>query len=319
MITAMPQIDFDTKAFRDALGQFATGVTIVTTLDPDGNKAGLTVNSFNSASLNPPLVLWSLAKTARAMAAFDWNDYFNVHVLTSEQTGLSNQFASPLPDRFAGVELEQGITEIPLLVGCAARFQCKKVYSYEGGDHVIFVGEVLAFDRLELEPLLFHSGHYAMAKPQGPDTTYTQGFLLHLFDRCYWHLNVPFQQESEKSGLSLFESKVLAFLSGFESIQLDVLRSMEVMLDEPFDAVLDRLDEKGLVDIVSDNDVRSVRLTGEASQRIAPILAAGRAAEEIAFEDFSLEDRITFKKLLVKIALKTNPELPNPPAVDPDG
>jgi len=145
----MSKTDFDAKGFRQALGSFATGVTIITTRAPDGEPLGLTVNSFNSVSLDPPMVLWSMAETALSLPIFRDAEYWAVHVLSSAQEDLSTRFAMRSEDKFAGLDLEEGIGGIPMLTNCTARFQCKTAFQYEGGDHVIFVGEVQAYDQEE--------------------------------------------------------------------------------------------------------------------------------------------------------------------------
>ena len=150
---------FDPKTFRNALGQFATGVTIVTTRDASGNPVGVTANSFNSVSLDPPLVLWSLARTARSMAAFEQAGQFAVHILASDQDHLSNLFASRVEDKFAGLDV--GSEGPPRIEGCSARLVCETRHMYEGGDHVIMVGQVMDYESEGKPPLLFHSGGYA--------------------------------------------------------------------------------------------------------------------------------------------------------------
>ena len=115
----------DPNLFRNALGQFATGVTIVTTKDAGGNPVGVTASSFNSVSLDPPLVLWSLAKTAHSMPAYENSGGFNVHVLASHQSDLSNQFARPSDDKFDGVAWKNCDQDFPVLPEYAALFRCK--------------------------------------------------------------------------------------------------------------------------------------------------------------------------------------------------
>ena len=155
------QSQTDPKAFRSALGQFATGVTVVTTLDSQGNKIGMTANSFSSVSLEPMLVLWSIARTSNAFDDFINADRFAIHVLNSEQQAVSNQFASKCEDRFCNVAHGEGIGGVPLLKDYSAVFQCQTEHQYDGGDHVIIVGRVLEFDNRGLPPLIFHAGRYA--------------------------------------------------------------------------------------------------------------------------------------------------------------
>ncbi|WP_419757928.1 flavin reductase [Acidisoma sp.] len=151
-----------TRQFRNALGSFATGVTIITTRSPEGADIGVTANSFNSVSLDPPMVLWSLAKTSTSFDAFMKAENFAVHILAMDQEGLSGRFARSSPDKFAGLTVERGPGSIPLLSGCAARFLCRTAYRHEGGDHIILVGEVDEFDHDGHAPLAFHGGRYGM-------------------------------------------------------------------------------------------------------------------------------------------------------------
>lgn len=150
----------DPRSLRDAFGSFATGVTIVTTCNAEGEDIGRTANSFSSVSLDPPLVLRSLAKTSIGQEGSHRAQHFAVHVLGEVQEPLSGLFAGEAADRFDGLSLTRGADGIPLIEGCAARFECRTVHRYDGGDHVIFVGEVLTVERVPRRPLLFHAGHY---------------------------------------------------------------------------------------------------------------------------------------------------------------
>ena len=152
---------FSPPEFRAALGMFATGVTIVTTRTPQGHLIGLTANSFNSVSLDPPLVLWSLARQAGSMNAFSTGSHYAINILAAGQQDLAKRFAGKDLDRFAGVEFEEGTGGAPLLVGAAATFECFNRSRYEEGDHVIFVGEVeRCAHRPGASPLLFHGGRF---------------------------------------------------------------------------------------------------------------------------------------------------------------
>ncbi len=141
----------DPRAFRDAAGQFSTGVTIVTTLDGDGSPVGLTANSFTSVSLDPPMVLFCLGKSSDTVPAFDAGHGFVVHVLSAHQRGLSNMFASKGVDRFEGTDWSPGINGLPVISGALSTFQCELAHRYDGGDHVIFVGEVQAMSVGDVE------------------------------------------------------------------------------------------------------------------------------------------------------------------------
>lgn len=154
---------FDRRDFRRALGQFATGVTVVTARASDGRKIGVTVNSFSSVSLNPPLILWSLARQAPSFSDFTNCTHFAVNVLEVKQHHLSRQFSTPLPDKFAGVDFAEGKAGVPIVSGAIAQFVCRKVKLYDGGDHVILLGEVEEYKYNDGEPLVFHSGRYRIA------------------------------------------------------------------------------------------------------------------------------------------------------------
>src|SRR5271155_4059339 len=210
--------------FRAALGAFATGVTIVTTHDRAGTDVGLTANSFNSVSLDPPMVLWSLARNSLSLPAFLECSHFGVHVLASNQQGLADIFATRGANKFSGLHLERGPDNIPLLAGCSARFQCKSAYQYQGGDHVIFVGEVVTFDQSELTPLVFHSGRYAIATAK-PDleaspwyakedsaSSFSQDFLIFMLGRAHYQLFLRLRRELEQHGLAEDEWFVLSIL-----------------------------------------------------------------------------------------------------------
>ncbi len=151
---------FDRRDFRKALGQFSTGVTVITTRAMDGRRVGMTANSFSSVSLDPPLVLWSLARQAPSLADFTGASHFAINVLAANQHHLSRQFSTPQADKFGGVDCCEGTAGVPLLNGTIARFVCRNVRQYDGGDHLIFIGEVERYDRFDGEPLVFHSGYY---------------------------------------------------------------------------------------------------------------------------------------------------------------
>ncbi|WP_153146948.1 flavin reductase family protein [Dechloromonas sp. H13] len=157
----MSQIQDDSRALRNAYGRFATGVTIVTAIDPEGQPIGLTVNSFSAVSLNPPLVLWCLDNGSHNLEAFRHASHHAINVLAADQTDLSNRFATWPVDRFAGLPWQPGIGGAPLLPGCCASFEVVNEASHLGGDHTIFVGRVERFgETAGLAPLIFHTGQY---------------------------------------------------------------------------------------------------------------------------------------------------------------
>ncbi|MBW0168929.1 MAG: flavin reductase family protein [Hydrogenophaga sp.] len=152
---------FDSRDLRQALSAFGTGVTVVTTLDADARPVGVTANSFNSVSLEPPIVLWSLRKASPSLPAFDTCGRFVIHVLTLDQMPLSQRFASPVPEKFRGVAHAPGGHGLPVLEGCAAVFECQTEQRHEVGDHILYLGRVQAYQHRPSAGLLFCQGRYA--------------------------------------------------------------------------------------------------------------------------------------------------------------
>jgi flavin reductase (DIM6/NTAB) family NADH-FMN oxidoreductase RutF len=150
----------DPRDFRNALGTYATGVTIITAAAPDGKPYGLTCNSFASVSLNPPLVLWSLVVYSSSLTIFQNASHFTVNVLGASQQALANKFAKSSDDKFTGVDWAPGLGNAPVLTESVANFQCRSVNRYYGGDHVIFLGAVEAYTYNAKEPLLFARGAF---------------------------------------------------------------------------------------------------------------------------------------------------------------
>lgn len=225
-----PPMSLDAQAFRVALGAFATGVTIVTTCH-EGVDVGLTANSFNSVSLNPPMVLWSLGKTSRSLAVFAGASHFAVHILSLDQEPLSGRFATRGADKFRGLDCGRGRGDVPLLEGCVARFQCRKIFEYEGGDHIIFVGEVLAFDHVDKPPLLFHGGKYAATAPHAGDVVAKQierseESLGHLITRAYFALRAPALRFAEERGITWNERHLLGALLDEDGRTIDQVNEM---------------------------------------------------------------------------------------------
>lgn len=159
--------DFDSRQLRNTLGAFATGVTVITTLDSDGTPRAMTANSFSSVSLDPPLVLWSIGKSAMAFNAFTCCQHFVVHVLKQEQQALSARVASREARTFDDLSMEHGIGNVPMFSDFLARIQCELHECLPGGDHIIVIGKVLDIELREGDPLLFYSGQYReLAKGQ---------------------------------------------------------------------------------------------------------------------------------------------------------
>lgn len=161
-----PPPKLDPRELRNHLGCFPTGVTIITALGARGQMLGITANSFNSVSLDPPLVLFSLDRRAYSIWDFLSTGHFAINVLAEEQAELSTRFARSMTDKWSGVEWATWDHGCPILMGCHANFECSIAYTYSGGDHVIFVGRVerMACDP-EKAPLLYYRGGYRRLQP----------------------------------------------------------------------------------------------------------------------------------------------------------
>ena len=151
----------DAREFRDAMGCFATGITVVTARSKEGENVGCTANSFSSVSLDPPLVLWAIAKNANSYDAFIEAENFAIHVLHSGQEDMSRLFATKDVDKFSEIKWTEGQGGTPLLNEYSVRFECTTEDIYEGGDHMIIVGRVFNMDNPDAEPLGFYQGKYA--------------------------------------------------------------------------------------------------------------------------------------------------------------
>ena len=148
------------RALRQALGRFATGVTVITTRAKAGKLEGMTANSFSSVSLDPPLVLWSLRRQASSLPSFLEAGCFAVNILSAEQGALSRHFATPMADKFEGLAWEAGHGGCPMLPGSLASFECDTHEVVEAGDHVILIGRIRRVTHRDGTPLVFHGGQY---------------------------------------------------------------------------------------------------------------------------------------------------------------
>ena len=160
---------FSAREFRDVLAEFATGVTVIATREPDPAAplpyAGFTANSFNSVSLEPPLVVWSLAKEAGTLGAFERCERYAISVLAQDQVAIARRFSRPHADRFADVPFTLGWAQAPLIEGAVAWFECRHHARHDAGDHVLFIGEVVRCGRRHGPGLVFHHGRFRAATP----------------------------------------------------------------------------------------------------------------------------------------------------------
>jgi 3-hydroxy-9,10-secoandrosta-1,3,5(10)-triene-9,17-dione monooxygenase reductase component len=283
---------FEAGEFRKALGSFTTGVTVVTTRGTENNDIGLTANSFNSVSIEPPMILWSLGKNALSMPQFRAAQYFAVHILSEDQEAISGQFAKRGVDKFAGVEIERGPNDVPLLKHCAARFVCKTAHQYEGGDHIIFVGEVIEFTHWERLPLLFHGGQYSQllktsaavsGKRSGELMEESLGYLLRVASR---QMLRPLKLALEAQGLTFAQYYFLAALAkyghGSKERFLDLLAKGETVCTH---AEVDALLQRGL----AANNADVWQLTDAGTQLHVELVSIYKASESTVLEGLDFE------------------------------
>lgn len=316
----MTNNNFDSKAFRTALGTFTTGVTIITTTAQDGTPVGITANSFNSVSLDPPLVLWSLAKNANSLPVFNESKYWNVHVLSVEQEGLSGRFASRGEDKFAGIELDDGLTNAPLLPSCTARFQCRTAFVHDGGDHIIFIGEVLSFDQSDLPPLVFQSGQYALAalKPREevrltrseppPECSYTEDLLGYLLGRAHFQMINRLQSLLSDQGLDQPQFFILSVLCIRDGLTLEGINEYIAYTG----STVDQADMEVLIQgghVVIENG--RYRMTADGREASLHQIAQAKAVEQDVVEALGLGDAMALKLLLKRVIEGTDPGLPD--------
>jgi len=161
----MDSVSIDPMKFRRALGNFATGVTIMTAQNEQGEKVGVTANSFNSVSLDPALILWSIDKNSSSFSVFEQATHFAVNVLSGSQIELSNKFARRNVDKYEGTLHREGAGKAPILEHCSAVFECERHQIIEGGDHWIIIGKVVNFHDEGRSPLVYHQGAYSGVTP----------------------------------------------------------------------------------------------------------------------------------------------------------
>ncbi|MFZ4603645.1 MAG: flavin reductase [Caulobacterales bacterium] len=304
--------DFDPREFRNALGAFATGVTVVTTSNAEGEPFGVTASSFNSVSLDPPLVLWSLGRSSKSFPAFVETDHFAVHVLADHQQDLSNAFAKSGHDKFAGVAWRPGVLSSPVLPDCAARFECRTLHQYEGGDHIIFVGEVVHFERLDAAPLVFHGGRYADARPR-PSEGYASGvdpgslrftddFVLYLLALAHFQSNAPARRRLADIGLSQGDYFALTAIALGVRVTLDQLQArLEHTGAPPTLESIAGLVAQGYIERDGDGFVMTLR----GRDVVIDSLSQSKAAEQNLLASFSVGEIAELKRLLKKLIAST--------------
>lgn len=295
-------------AFRHALSQFPTGVTVVTAMH-DGHPIGMTANSFSSVSLQPPLVLWSVAASALSHDAFAGAGAFAIHFLGADYHHLATRFAGRGVAKFEGVAQETGVTGAPLITDLAPILECRSWARYPGGDHTILVGEVVRIVERTHEPLLFHSGQLrSIARARltqrpatVPDASFAGNYLAYLLARASFIVSGEFHATLPQWKLSVPEWRVLACLMDGEGLTVGKLAAMALMKQPRLTKVLDRMERDGLVSRRTPPDDRrrvTIHLTTAGRARVKPVLRAAKTHETELLGQLSGDERETIKAAL---------------------
>jgi len=314
----------DVREFRNALGQFATGVTIVTTFDAAARPTGVTASSFNSVSLDPPLVLWSLAKSAQSLSAFQGAGVFAVHVLGHDQQTLSNRFARSGEDKFTDVDYRLSPEGLPLFDDCAARFLCRTAYQYEGGDHVILVGEVFDFQTTDRAPLVFHGGRYKEARQTTEvasrdacvdidAATFSEDFLSYLLARAHFQMAFPVAERRRSRDLGETEFLCLSLLSLTPGLSLEELRRrLEHTGRVPGAATIEAMQARGLLATRHGPDGATGYVNSpEGREMLIELLATSRLMDERVSAAFSATELAELRGYLRRLIDCSNPGVPS--------
>ncbi len=305
--------------FRAALGSFVTGVTIVTASDGTGHDVGVTANSFNSVSLDPPMVLWSLARKSASLPVFAAASHFAVHILAADQEALSNRFAKPAPDKFAGLEIARGAGGAPLLTGSAAQFQCRTAFQHEGADHVIFVGEVERFERSGRPPLAFHGGRYAVAARKAaslsaaPATlepgTFGEDFLGYLLGRAHFQVYGRLRPILERMTLSSRDHFALSALGILGQASSGSVAAAIGYTGQDFGpAEVGSLLERGLI---RRDDAGQMTLSEAGLAAFVELTAAAMAIQDDIGNVLDEAEMAMLRHLLKRVIAATDPGVPD--------
>lgn len=299
------------RAFRQSLGQFATGVAIVTA-HAKGQSVGVTVNSFSSVSLDPPLVLWSIAKTSQSYTIFSVAQHFVVHVLTADQMELASRFARSGPEKFTGIESAAGPGGAPLLDDCAAVFECATEVRHEAGDHTILVGRVQSYRHQDKPLLLFAKGRYGLgiehpdlptqseAKPEasGPGGSEKPEMMIGLLRNAMLHYSSAFQRDREETGLTIDQGRVLLALERQPHIDIDTIARRCFLSFEETQLTLRTLVRLGYAALHPDE---TAILLPPGAERLEGLRKRAFAFEAQQFAEFPAHEVSIVKRFLKRI------------------
>lgn len=312
---------FNERAYRDALGNFATGVTVVTARDSEGFHVGVTANSFNSVSLEPPLVLWSLDRRARSLASYLQAEYFVINVLAADQVALSRRFARRTEGgKFDAVAFTEARGGAPVLKGCAAHFLCRMSFTHDGGDHLIFVGEVLEYKDHGRPALMFYRGKYAVpdqtpeperkpGKPL-PSTGFVDDYLDYLLSHAAAWFQAQFDAVLQRARVSRDEWRVLCTLGDHGAgLTVNDINAVTMWRPVRIGRMVSQMERKGWLKRSKGRDKRTekYRLTRRGHDALVPLLVAAKAHEADALSHFPDAGGRQLKEMLKALMQATRP------------
>lgn len=304
------QSQFDQRALRQCLGQFGTGVTVITT-QVGAKRYGVTANSFAAVSLDPPLVLWSIKRTSRSFEAFQAASHFAINILGSNQIDISQSFSSQEDDKFAGVDCAAGKTGMPMVAGSIGTLECQVEARHEGGDHIIIVGRVLHFERHPGDALLFSQGRYAVAmehpklktpadlaaQAKGGKKDEVTSFWRLMF-LAQHRMSRRFDKHREQEGFNAAETRVLMSIFDNPGCTIEGLVERSFLTRLVADDAIAGLDERGY--IARDGD-GTFRLTPAGIARREVMAARWQAFEEDELKGIPGEDISRARAVLASI------------------
>ena len=246
----------DPKALRRCLGHFATGVAVVTTRH-EGMDRGITVNSFTSLSLDPPLVLWCLARTSRSFPAFTASEHFIINILAADQVIVSNRFAFREGEDFPqDVPFSRAVGDVPLLDGSSAHFVCRKTDQYDGGDHLVLIGEVVNFGGSDRPGLVYQKGQYAIADSHPSAVANSganplEGFLDSTvrpgLERITQRFEAYFDNELRDAAIDSQESRVIGLLLTNDGLDAEQIANLSLISGSSLNETLGSLMAKDMI------------------------------------------------------------------------
>lgn len=313
-LQALDEVKIDPIQFRRALGNFATGVTIITAQNEQGEKVGVTANSFNSVSLDPPLILWSIDKKSSSFPVFQQATHFAVNVLSGSQIELSNKFSRRNIDKYEGTSYQTGAGRVPVLEHCSAVFECENHQIIEGGDHWIIIGKVVNFHDQGRSPLVYHQGAYSGVIPhpllQVKDATvetevldkihqdHLHSNVCYLMSRAFKFYQTDYIPKQLVSGFRTSEARLLLVLgSGTASNKSDLPRDIAMPMREVEQAAAN-LQKDGLLI----EDVDFYKLTEKGKKTAHYLFDIADSHQNEVFEKYPETEKDIFIKILKDIA-----------------